>query len=81
MMKITILDAIPNVMLDRLVSFENEFNGKNWNELYSAMILLHKKYPEVIIANSPRLYSDLSNKTFGFLITDQKTDKLYYIHK
>jgi hypothetical protein len=80
-MKITILDSIPNIMFDRLVSFEEDFNGKSWDELYSAMIALHKEYPEVVIANSPRLYSDLSSKTFGFLILDQKTDNFYYIHK
>ena len=39
MMKITILDAIPNVMLDRLVSFENEFNGKNWKIIVLAIVV------------------------------------------
>jgi hypothetical protein len=40
-MNIEKYDAIPNIMLDRLVSFENDFNGKNWNNLYEAMIALH----------------------------------------
>lgn len=79
-MKITILDSIPNVMLDRFVSFENDFNGKNWGSLYQAMIDLHSQYPEVVVASAPYLYSDLSNKTSGFLFIDQKTENLYYAY-
>lgn len=79
-MKITIYSQIPNIMLDRLVSFENDFNGKNWNSLYRAMMELNSKYPDVVIESAPYLYSDLENKTSGFLIIDQKTENLYYIY-
>jgi len=79
-MKITIYEKVPNIMLDRLVSFENDFNGKNWNNLYKAMIELSSKYPGVLIESTPYLYSDLENKTSGFLIMDQKTENLYYIY-
>jgi hypothetical protein len=79
-MNIEVYDAIPNIMLERLVSFENDYNGKNWNILYKAMIELNSKYPDVVIASTPYLYSDLEKKTSGFLIIDQKTEKLYYIH-
>lgn len=79
-MKITIYNEMPNIMLDRLVSFENDFNGKSWDSLYKAMVELNSKYPDVVIGSTPYLYSDLENKTSGFLIMDQKTENLYYIY-
>lgn len=79
-MKITIYNEIPNIMFDRLVSFENDFNGKSWGSLHKAMIELHFKHPDVVIESAPYIYSDLENKTSGFLILDQKTENLYYIY-
>lgn len=79
-MNIEVYDNIPNIMLERLVSFAADFNGKNWNNLYEAMVELHSKYPDVVIDSVPYLYSDLKNKTSGILIIDQKSEKSYYIY-
>lgn len=79
-MNIEVYDSIPNIMLERLISFESDYNGKNWNNLYEAMVELHSQYPDVNLATAPYLYSDLEKKTSGFLIIDQETDNLYYIY-
>jgi hypothetical protein len=55
-MKIKKLESIPNFTLDRLVSFDDEYSGKSWDELYEFMNYLKSSFPDVKLLTTPYLY-------------------------
>lgn len=79
-MKITIYSPLPAFLLERFVSFEQEFNGKSWAEVYEAIATLKSQYPNKKFNDQPYLYLDLENKRNGYLFMERESDELYYVH-
>lgn len=80
-MKITILPPIPPFMFDRFTSFETNFNGKSWGDLYEAIYTLKTHHPDKIFKEAPVNYVDISNKTSGLIFVEEMSEDLYYVHR
>ncbi len=79
-MKITRFPAIPDFLLERFVPFDAEFNGRNWEEFYSAVCHLKNAYPDHKFRDKPYLYVDLQNMTSGYLFLDAQSNEVFYVH-
>ena len=80
-MKISVYPAMPPFFFERLTSFENEFHGKNWADLYEAAQLLKKEYPDKVFKEVPFNYVDIKNQTSGLIFVEEESEELYYVHK
>jgi hypothetical protein len=80
-MKIKTFSPIPDFMLERLVAFQEPFNGKSWEDMYEAIATLKKNYPEGKFKAQPYIYIDLESKSNGFIFVDSDTEQLFYVYK
>lgn len=71
---------MPDFLLERFVSFEEDFNGKNWEEFYSAVYSLRQAYPDKRFRDRPLMYVDIENMTSGYLFIDCESDEVFYVH-
>lgn len=80
-MKVLVFSSVSPFMLDRLLPFSKDFNGKSWREMYDAICFLRKEYPDCKFDSEPLNYIDFTNKTTGFLFFEEITGDLYYVFK
>lgn len=81
MMEIETYDPLPGFLWERLRSFEEDFSGKSWQDLYEATTLLQQRYPQAQFGTAPRLYLDLSRQRAGLLFKELGSDQLFFVYR
>ena len=80
-MKIKRFSPLPDFLLERLVPFHTSFNGKSWEDLYTAVNYLKEHYPDKVFKSEPYIYLELENQHNGFIFIESSSDELFYVYK
>jgi hypothetical protein len=81
-MKIEIFKNISPLLLSKLKDFSPvKTQDIEWGEVYEHIYFLKHNYPENHFSEVPYYYSDLTEKTTGFIFQERMSEDLYYVHK
>jgi len=80
-LNVTTFPIIPDFLLERFVSFDQDFNGKSWDELYASIAFLKSNYPDKKFDDVPFVYVDLANKKSGLIFIDRESEELFFVYK
>jgi len=80
-LNVSIFPNIPDFLLERFVKFDNDFNGKSWDELYASITYLKSHYPNNKFDDVPFVYIDLANKKSGLIFIDRGSEELFFVYK